>query len=338
MSKISQDAMRKKEKLAAQLNQRTNKPVDFSLGALSRNSSLSNIKALFPGVSISKDSDILSSNSINGLGSYTGSTTGGCNTSLLLPTEDSYGFDDIPDITHGTTSISALPSFAGSSFHCNYPGGNFFGSNLTTSGNTGSESGDKINNCSVGENTSNLHESRLGLKKEAGNAGKKMKYIPSEANLLSLKQMTKKAEYHNAAIYPKHRILETLHYNNRKNAMKRHTYRQTFDRAIGKIGKGGICVEYADCGTGDFRSPSFQVIDNFNGSSISPLRYRRHRIYKGKLPFTHSVISHYNTDNPLIARTEFMPGVRCYDEDEASTLVVTMADVISGLDVDLIYG
>jgi hypothetical protein len=33
-----------------------------------------------------------------------------------------------------------------------------------------------------------------------------------------------------------------------------------------------------------------------------------------------------------------MPGVKCFDENEASTLVVTMADVISGLDVDLIYG
>ena len=41
----------------------------------------------------------------------------------------------------------------------------------------------------------------------------------------------------------------------------------------GKIGKGTLCVEYSDHGTGDFRSPSFTVIDNCNGSSISPLRY-----------------------------------------------------------------
>ena len=32
-------------------------------------------------------------------------------------------------------------------------------------------------------------------------------------------------------------------------------------------------MEYSDHGTGDFRSPSFTVIDNCNGSSISPLRY-----------------------------------------------------------------
>ncbi len=74
-------------------------------------------------------------------------------------------------------------------------------------------------------------------------------------------------------------------------------------------------------GTGDFRTPSFMMVDNFNGSSISPLRYRRHRIYKGKL-----------------AMPDGMPGLRCEDEDEASTLMVTLADVICGLEVDLIYG
>ena len=48
---------------------------------------------------------------------------------------------------------------------------------------------------------------------------------------------------------------------------------QAFERSGGKIGKGMLCVEYADHGTGDFRAPSFTVIDNANGSSISPLRY-----------------------------------------------------------------
>ena len=118
---------------------------------------------------------------------------------------------------------------------------------------------------------------------------------------------------------PKPKFLEQLQTKHNEKT-RRKTAKQTFDRAIGKIGKGGMCVEYSDFGTGDFRSPSFQVIYNFNGSSIAPLRYRRHRIYKGKLPMP---------DN--------LPGVRCLNENEASTLVITMSDLISGLDVDLIF-
>ena len=63
------------------------------------------------------------------------------------------------------------------------------------------------------------------------------------------------------------------------------------------------------------------VVDNSNGSSISPLRYKRHAIYRGKLSMPDS-----------------MPAIRCMSEREASTLVVTMADVITGLEVDLVYG
>jgi hypothetical protein len=96
---------------------------------------------------------------------------------------------------------------------------------------------------------------------------------------------------------------------------------QAFERTLGKIGKGALCCEYADYGTGDFRSPSFVVVDNLNGSSISPLRYKRHAIYSGKLPMPDS-----------------MPAIRCHSEREASTLVVTMTDAITGLEVDLVYG
>jgi hypothetical protein len=96
--------------------------------------------------------------------------------------------------------------------------------------------------------------------------------------------------------------------------------RQTFERQLGKLGKGALCVEYSDHGTGDFRTPSFIVVDNYNGSAISPLRYRSHKIYKGKLPL------------------EGMPSIRCLNDNEASTLVVTMVDTVSGLEVDLIYG
>jgi hypothetical protein len=100
----------------------------------------------------------------------------------------------------------------------------------------------------------------------------------------------------------------------------RYKSAHTFERQLGKLGKGLLCVEYTDQGTGDFRSPSFVVVDNFNGSTISPLRYRSHRIYKGKLPL------------------ENMPSIRCIDENEASTLVVTLVDIITGLEIDLIYG
>eukprot|EP01031_Cornospumella_fuschlensis_P036624 gene36624-44427_t len=105
-----------------------------------------------------------------------------------------------------------------------------------------------------------------------------------------------------------------------KKAISVHSRAETFERKIGKIGKGGICLEYSDHGTGDFRTPSFVVVDNFNGSSVTPLRYRRHRIYKGKLNMP-----------------DDMPSIRCVSEDEASTLVVTLADSSSGLEVDLIF-
>jgi hypothetical protein len=101
---------------------------------------------------------------------------------------------------------------------------------------------------------------------------------------------------------------------------KRYKSRQTFERQLGKLGKGVLCVEYTDHGTGDFRSPSLVVVDNYNGSSLSPLRYRSHKIFKGKLPL------------------EGMPSVRSLGDNDATTLVVTLSDAVSGLEVDLIYG
>eukprot|EP01039_Chlorochromonas_danica_P006764 gene6764-7474_t len=106
-----------------------------------------------------------------------------------------------------------------------------------------------------------------------------------------------------------------------KSSTRNHNRRQTFDRQLGMIGKGGLCVEYADYGTGDFRSPSFLIVDHSTGSSISPLRYRRHKIYRGKLPLGDDV----------------MPSVRCLNDGEASTLIITLADLHSQLEVDLVY-
>ena len=98
------------------------------------------------------------------------------------------------------------------------------------------------------------------------------------------------------------------------------SHRRTFERLGGQIGKGVINVEYSDHGTGDFRSPSFVVIDTFDGSSISPLRYRRHEIFPGKKPFP---------DN--------QPCIRFVGDKDVTTLIITMADLGSGLEVDLVW-
>ena len=94
---------------------------------------------------------------------------------------------------------------------------------------------------------------------------------------------------------------------------------RVFDRASGSLGKGSLLLEYADSGTGDFRPPSFQCVCP-NGSTITPLKYMKHQIILGK-----------------VAMNGFLPHVRCDELAEASTLIVTLADRISGLEVDLIY-
>lgn len=147
---------------------------------------------------------------------------------------------------------------------------------------------------------------------------KTLKPAPSEASLTVLKEKLNQSVTDAASLNFKHPILNSFV---SKSGQQKHKRTQAFNRTIGKVGKGGLCVEFADHGTGDFRTPSFLVVDNFNGSSISPLRYRRHRIYKGKLEMP-----------------DGMPSVRCFDENEASTLIVTLADVISGIEVDLVYG
>jgi len=143
--------------------------------------------------------------------------------------------------------------------------------------------------------------------------------ISANTSFSDLSAMAKLVDFSSSTPSTKGRLLEGL-VNKSKTQKHHHRNIQTFDRQIGKLGKGLLCSEYTDHGTGDFRSPSFLVVDNYNGSAISPLRYRRHKIYRGKLPMPDS-----------------MPSVRCLDEKEASTLVVTMVDAGSGLEVDLIY-
>ena len=91
-----------------------------------------------------------------------------------------------------------------------------------------------------------------------------------------------------------------------------------FDRPPAETGTGNLALEYSDHGTGDFRTPSFSIT-TANASSISPLRYRTHRILVGK---------------PKLP--DFLPGIRCEDSD-ATTLVVTMSDIYAGIEVDLFY-
>jgi hypothetical protein len=96
-----------------------------------------------------------------------------------------------------------------------------------------------------------------------------------------------------------------------------------FERKEGVLGKGTLCMEYSDLGTGDFRTAGFSV-KCADGSTITPLRYVKHAIYKGKMARTDPMSC------PTIGRTATL-------ENEASTLVITMADFSSGLEVDLIY-
>jgi len=111
----------------------------------------------------------------------------------------------------------------------------------------------------------------------------------------------------------------------RTRATSRHSgsinKRRVFERQGGLISKGVLNHEYTDHGTGDFRIPSFVVLDTVNGSSITPIKYRRHKRLPGHLEMAGN-----------------SPGIRFIGDDEATTLVVTMADDGSGLEVDLIYG
>eukprot|EP00505_MAST-04D_sp_SCG-Rhode-Island_P002002 Stramenopile-MAST_4_protein_2002 len=93
------------------------------------------------------------------------------------------------------------------------------------------------------------------------------------------------------------------------------------------VGSGTIKQEYSDHGTGDFRSPSFQISYERDGSFVSPLSYKRHEIIEGRVPM----------------RNAFMPHVRSWARTKeenaafATTLVVTMVDSYTLLEVDLCY-
>ncbi|WP_374718466.1 alpha-galactosidase [Parageobacillus toebii] len=76
--------------------------------------------------------------------------------------------------------------------------------------------------------------------------------------------------------------------------------------------------EYPAYGNTDFRAPAYQVYLE-NGSTISDLRYKTHRIYKGK------------------PKLKGLPATYIEHENEAETLEIVLEDRVIGLHVTLLY-
>ncbi|WP_336757808.1 alpha-galactosidase [Paenibacillus sp. USHLN196] len=76
--------------------------------------------------------------------------------------------------------------------------------------------------------------------------------------------------------------------------------------------------EYPAYGNGDFRVPSYQIQQE-NGSTITDLRYKEHRTYRGK------------------PKLEGLPSTYVETDNEAETLEVVMEDKLLGLIVTLTY-
>lgn len=79
-----------------------------------------------------------------------------------------------------------------------------------------------------------------------------------------------------------------------------------------------VSQEYSVFGTGDFRTPTV-LAQRADGSTASELKYVSHRILKGKPSLTG------------------LPSAYVEAEDEADTLVIVLADSITGLTVELSY-
>lgn len=79
-----------------------------------------------------------------------------------------------------------------------------------------------------------------------------------------------------------------------------------------------IPQEYQAFGNGDFRIPAYQIKLN-NGSRISDLRYKSHKLYKGK------------------PKLEGLPATYVNDYKEAETIEIIMEDKLTGLIVTLNY-
>lgn len=76
--------------------------------------------------------------------------------------------------------------------------------------------------------------------------------------------------------------------------------------------------EYPAYGRGDFRVPAYEIqLDN--GSTVTDLRYKKYRMYKGK------------------PKLKGLPSTYVEDENEAETLEIIMEDKLLGLTVTLSY-
>lgn len=76
--------------------------------------------------------------------------------------------------------------------------------------------------------------------------------------------------------------------------------------------------EYPSYGNSDFRSPAYQV-QLENGSTISDVRYKAHRIFKGK------------------PKLEGLPAIYVETDEEAQTLEIQLLDELIGLSIILFY-
>ena len=77
-------------------------------------------------------------------------------------------------------------------------------------------------------------------------------------------------------------------------------------------------LEYPVNGSGDFRTSALSIRGS-NGSSVTDIRYRSHRIYAGK------------------PKLEGLPATYANSDDEADTLELVLEDALTGAEVTLIY-
>lgn len=96
-----------------------------------------------------------------------------------------------------------------------------------------------------------------------------------------------------------------------------------FSACVASAEEGGLSLdtaqlEYPVNGSGDFRSVALSV-RGANGSSVTDIRYRSHRIYPGK------------------PKLEGLPATYTNDDSEAETLEIVCVDELTGAEITLIY-
>lgn len=86
------------------------------------------------------------------------------------------------------------------------------------------------------------------------------------------------------------------------------------------LGKNTKLLEFSDACTGDYRDASFKVVFSKDGSSVCPIQYKGYKIKHGKVPMP----------SP-------MPAMYTDSVEEATTLIVEMEDILTGLHFNLHY-